>query len=88
MPKMIVGRRLEYFETYEIDTDKLASVRDDLDLCQRILWSADPVFVQQICSCTEEGRSAVKFLSKKFDRISENPIYPVPDCYLPKDKKE
>lgn len=79
---MIVARRVEYVEVYEIDISKLMSIRDDLDLCERILYSGDPVLVQQMRSTTEEGKSAVKCLSKHFDRISENPIYPVPKCYL------
>jgi len=75
---MIVGRKTVYLEVYEIDTDKLTSIRDDLDLCGRILWAADPVLSQQLKSFTKEGKSAVKFLYRIQDYIGENPIFPVP----------
>lgn len=79
MPKMIVGRRVEYIEVFEIDTDKIASIRDDLDLCQRLLWSVDPTLSQQLKSSTKEGKAAIRFLCRIFERISKNPIYPVKD---------
>jgi len=80
---MIVARKVEYVEVYDIGVSKLTSIRDDLDLCGRILYSADPVLSQRLKSFTEDGKSAVKLINKTFDRVSENPIYPVSSCYLP-----
>ena len=80
MSKMIVGRETVYLEVFEIDTDKFLSIRDDLDLCQRILWAADPVLSQRLKSSIKEGRSAVKFLYRIQDCIRKNPIYPAPTC--------
>ncbi len=80
MPKMIVGRKVVYLEVFEIDTDKIASIRDDLDLCQRLLWAADPVLSQQLKSSTIEGRSAIKFLHRTQDCISENPVTIISAC--------
>ena len=81
MAKMIVGRRVEYVEVYEIDTDKYTTIRDNLDLCQRILW-CPPAENNELRK--KLGIPALKLLNIEFDRVSENPIYPVPKCYLPK----
>lgn len=72
MPKLIVGRRIECVEVYEIDTDKYGTIRSDLDLCKRLLWFAN------------ESKS-LKHLKTTFDRVSENPVFPVPKCYLPEE---
>ena len=74
MPKLIVGRRVEYVEVYEIDTDKFITIRDDLDLCKRLLWFANE-------------SKGLKHLQTTFDRVSKNPVFPVTDCYLPENKK-
>ena len=76
MPKMIVGRKIEYLEAYEIDTDIILSVRDDLDLCQRLLWAAEPALTQRIRSGM--GKPGIRLLSRIQSRIVENPIFPVP----------
>lgn len=80
--KIIVGRKMVYLEVFEVDMSKLASVRENLDLCKRILYSADPVLTQQLRSFTEEGKSAVKLLSRTQDHILENPVYPISDPYV------
>ena len=80
MAKMIVGRETVYLEVYEIDTDRFVSIRDDLDLCQRILWAADPVLSQQLKSFTKEEKLAVKFLYRTQDCIRRNPVFPAPIC--------
>ena len=77
MPKMIVGKKVVYLEIYEIDTDKLSSARDDLDLCERILYSADSAFSQKLKSFTEEGKSAVRLLCRLQENIIKNPVFPV-----------
>ena len=46
MKKILVGRKVEYLETYEVDMDEFATARDDLDFCKRILCAADPVLSQ------------------------------------------
>jgi len=76
---MLVGRRIEYFEVYDIDMGKFETIRDNLDFCQRILWAADPVLTKKIRSGNTEG---IKLISRVFDRISANPVYPVPEFYL------
>ena len=79
MPKIKIGRKRVYLEVFEIDTNKLSSIRDDLDLCERMLWASDPVLTQQIISFTEEGKSAIKFLYRLQCHVSKNPVYPVPN---------
>lgn len=84
MGKMIVGRRIVYLEIFEIDTDKIPSGRDNLDLCQRVLYAADPDLSQQLKTGKED--SGVTLLSRTQDNIIENPIYPAPE--IPKGLNE
>ncbi len=77
MNLMKVGRHVKYLEIFEIDTDKIPSGRDDLDLCQRLLWAADPNLTQQIKSGKKE--TGIKLLSRTQNGIVKNPVYPVPD---------
>jgi len=79
MPKIKIGRKRVYLEAFEIDTDKLLSTRDDLDLCERMLWASDPVLAQRMMSFTEEGKSAIKFLYRIQCNVIENPVYPILD---------
>ena len=77
MPKMIVGRRVTYLEVYEVDTDEIPSMRDNLDLCQRVLWAADPVLTQRLKAYAEWEKPPIKLICRTLDQIIENPIYPV-----------
>lgn len=77
MPKIIVGRRVSYLEIFMVDTDKVPSMRDDMDLCQRVLWAADPALTQQLRTPTEEGKNPIRLLCRVQDGITENPVSPV-----------
>ncbi len=77
MPKIIIGRRVEYLEVFIVDTNKIPSGRDDLDLCQSILWAADPALTQRLKTPTEKVENSVRLLCRTLNQITENPVNPV-----------
>lgn len=76
MKKIIVGRKVEYLEVFEIDIDEFVTIRDDLDLCQRLLWAADPILTQRLKTQCEKGKAPIKFLYRVLDHITMNPVIP------------
>lgn len=71
---MLVARKVVYLEVYDVDMEKYATLRDDLDFCQRILLCPQPAFIQEQVHKVKDG---VKLISREFHHILENRVHPV-----------
>ena len=78
---MLIGRRVEFVEVFDINMDIYETVRDDEDFCRRVLMAADPVLSQKIKCGPETAKKGIKMISRILDVVGES-IYPVPKEYL------
>lgn len=80
---MLIGRRVEFIEVYDINMDVYDTIRDDLDFCTRLLMAADPILTQQIKCGGEVAKKGIKMVSRTLDCIGTT-IFPVPKDLLTK----
>ncbi len=78
---MIIGRRVEFIEVFDVDMRVYGTVRTDEDFCSRLMLDVDPVLTQQIKCGDETARKGIRMISRTLDCVGAA-IFPVPDEFL------
>lgn len=78
---MIIGRRTEFIEVFDIDMDVYGTMRTDEDFCRRLMLDADPILTQQIKCGEQTARKGIKMISRTLDKVGDS-VFPVPKEFL------